>query len=711
MSLFNILAKSEQFGKLSLIDHVTYVVMAAEKMAGEWGLSKDIARKGALLHDIGKVHPEFQQRLIDDQSRKTYDPVAIPLRHEISSIAFLPLLKEDEWKPVIDMIIGHHKSIKAMDVSSNGYGLLDLIQHYSEEDLFLRHTENWSEWMPQALDILDLFKFPVRQIPISEAREAFSFVVDYCEQKDFAWSAWKGLLISADHFASAMSEKTPASLNKIFTPPDLSFFIDKNRENPLYPLSLRPIDDKRPHTIVIAPTGAGKTDFLIKRCRKRIFYTLPFQASINAMYERIKGASPGSDVRMQHAVSKIVLRSVNGTKYEEEKVMQGLVGASVKVLTPHQIASIIFGTKGFEAVSLDLMGNDVILDEIHAYTKTAMAMVCEIVNVLLALGCRIHIGTATMPRALMNVIYEALGGDDKVYKVTLTNDEQDSFDRHIVHKHEDEDFMKELIDKSLKNKEKLLIIRNQVQSAQKTYNEIKMNYPAVPAMLIHSRYRRMDRALLEKKLKDAFDNSDGPCIVVSTQVVEVSLDISFDVLITDCAPIDSLIQRFGRINRKRNPGTIGHYKDVHVIAPPEDKIKALPYDYGILKRTYDALPDGALLKETGLQELIDSVYPVMEISSIKSHVVVNGGEFNLMELCHYPKSILIDALEIESAACIIESDRDNYRKSAYGDKASFEIPVSWKSAGWKFRDYERLNVGSHPFVIPDEMYSSVEGLG
>ncbi|MDZ7763228.1 MAG: helicase-related protein [Melioribacteraceae bacterium] len=62
-----------------------------------------------------------------------------------------------------------------------------------------------------------------------------------------------------------------------------------------------------------------------------------------------------------------------------------------------------------------------------------------------------------------------------------------------------------------------------------------------------------------------FNSSDEACIVVSTQVVEVSLDISFDLMITETAPLDSLIQRFGRINRIRNNETIGKYKPIFVI--------------------------------------------------------------------------------------------------------------------------------------------------
>lgn len=106
------------------------------------------------------------------------------------------------------------------------------------------------------------------------------------------------------------------------------------------------------------------------------------------------------------------------------------------------------------------------------------------------------------------------------------------------------------------------------------YENIANLYPNVKRMLIHSRYKRRDRARLETELREEFNNLENtPCIVVSTQVVEVSLDISFDIMITECAPIDALTQRFGRINRKRTKDTIGHYKPIYVIAPSEDEKK------------------------------------------------------------------------------------------------------------------------------------------
>ena len=146
--------------------------------------------------------------------------------------------------------------------------------------------------------------------------------------------------MAADHMASAMETAFEIPLDKLFIKPDLSFY---NRQSELYPLSLISSDSKKMHTLVTAPTGAGKTDFLLRRCRGRVFYTLPFQASINAMYDRIKNdlSNTNAQVHLLHAASNLKVKDGK----IEESIMQRHVGASVKVLTPHQMASVVLVSK------------------------------------------------------------------------------------------------------------------------------------------------------------------------------------------------------------------------------------------------------------------------------------------------------------------------------------------------------------------------------
>lgn len=195
-----------------------------------------------------------------------------------------------------------------------------------------------------------------------------------------------------------------------------------------------------------------------------------------------------------------------------------------------------------------------------------------------------------------------------------------------------------------------------------------------------------------------------------TQVVEVSLDISFDIMITECAPIDALTQRFGRINRKRTRDTIGHYKPIYVIAPSEDDKEALPYSLDVLKDTFSVLPDsGDIMEECHVQEMIDKVYPKIDFQNIDfTGVAFLEGKWVLKALCHHPKSALLETLDINSAVCITEEDKDRYLCANGLERIEMEIPVSYHSIA--HRNLDQLNKGSHPFVIPNKGYDEEKGL-
>lgn len=680
----------------SLFAHIEQVALIAELIARERSLDVNIVRIGALLHDIGKVHPEFQKRLNKERSDNPFS-----FRHEIASCFFLSLFEKQIHPFLIDMIIAHHKSIYR---DMRGYGLLDLEMTYGEEDVLKYHLSDWENWSPKALDILSAVGITVGSISREEAEKSFYDVLDYCNEvvKRRGYSEYRGVLLAADHFASALGDKTQEQAKRLFRKPVLTFY---NRKSLLYPLSMRESHSDKIHTIVVACTGAGKTDFLFRRCKGRIFYILPFQASINAMYNRVKQDlekdNPELDIRLLHSASSFVMK---GDNIIEEKIMQGHIGSSIKILTPYQIAALVFGTSGYEATIIDLKDSDVILDEIHVYTETTRAIVLKIVHVLSNLGCRIHIGTATMPTILYNRILKLLG-EENVYQVRLTNEELDDFDRHEIHKMDSWDTTRTVIEDAIEKNKKILLVCNRVKSAQFIFEEMK-SYN-VPCLLLHSRFKRGDRIEKEKALIDNYNRLEKACIVVSTQVVEVSLDISFDMMITECAPLDALIQRFGRINRVRNAGNQKETKPIYVIQPPEDEKLARPYELTVLQKSFGQLPNGEVIHERDMQRRIDAVFQDVFMPQIEEESVFKeSGIWNIPYLTHRPKSCLLEKLEIDSVVCIINKDLGKYKTADIETRMKMEIPVYYRSV----YKYPSIQEGNSPFIIPDSAYSEELGL-
>lgn len=688
----------------SLKDHLFQVAITAKAFAAHLGISEELAFKGGILHDIGKAHPEFQKRL-----KGNTRPTKV-FRHEIASLFFISLFPESEHPALIEMVVGHHKSIKTGD-GIGEKGLLDLANNEEYEDY---HLGKWDTWSIEANTLLDFFGIKTVVISESEALDNLEYVVRYCKKqvKQKGFSEWRGLLMGADHFASALINSTEKELKKCFISPNLSFF---ERKGDLFPLSLMDASSTKKHSLVVACTGAGKTDFLFRRCNSRVFYTLPFQASINAMFKRVakdlEKDNPNFDIRVLHAASSVIVKHETE---EEDKKLQSLIGSSIKILTPHQLASLVFGLRGYESLILDLKGSDIIIDEIHTYSGVSQAIVLKLIEILKSIDCGIHIGTATMPSVLYNKILNLLGSD--VLEVVLPTHELEKFNRHKTFKISSFENSIPIIIKALSLNQKVLIVMNRVANAQKVFDELSDLFPEIDKLLLHSRFKRGDRNKKEKELiglddfgesLNQFNTSKEACIVVSTQIVEVSLDISFDLMITECAPLDALAQRFGRINRKRTLATIGKTKDVFVIAPPDDKKLALPYDIEILNRTFEILPDGDVFEEKLLQEKIDIVFPTIGFLDIEEHVILKSdGRFSINQLTHRSKSILFQLLDIDSVSCIVESDVSAYESSNFEQRLELEIPTRYYTVA----KMNQLQKGNKPFVIPDKAYSERIGL-
>lgn len=695
----NIFAKSGPEWTLLSV-HLKQVAKVSVLFAEYLGLDKTIAYNGAILHDIGKAHPFFQSRLKGENNSKTL------FRHEIASLFFISLFPKEQWNAIIEMVAAHHKSV-FRDVG--GKGLLDLDENDDFEDF---HLGSWSDWSIDAIKILIDLGVEYKSISKAEAIYNLEYCISYCRniKSKKGISDWRGLLMGADYFASSLSDNTERELSRIFKTPNLKFY---DRRHELYPLSMREANSGKKHTIVVASTGAGKTDYLFRRCKGRVFYTLPFQASINAMFKRVANDlekdNPDIDIRLLHSTSIVVKR-----KQDEETAMQNLIGSSVKILTPHQLSTIVFGMKGYETIALDVRGCDIILDEVHTYSGISQALVLKLIQTLKSLDCRLHIGTATMPSILYNKIKTILGSD--ILEVKLSDEELEGFNRHIIYKISSLQETDLIISKSIEENKKMLIVVNTIKESQEIFKSLRDKYPEVPILLLHSKFKRSDRNLKEKSLlglNDSgesvyeFNTSEEACIVVATQIVEVSLDISFDVMITQAAPLDALIQRFGRVNRKRSKGTIGFYMDIYVVSPPEDEKDARPYDHEILKRSFEILPNGKLLEEKELQEKIDTVYTNIDFIKIEEHSIFKAEHgFTLGKMIHRSKAILFELLQIDSVSCITESDVEKYENADFETRLSFEMPINY----WHVSKLEQLEKGNKPFVVPDKAYSFEMGL-
>jgi len=153
-----------------------------------------------------------------------------------------------------------------------------------------------------------------------------------------------------------------------------------------------------------------------------------------------------------------------------------------------------------------------------------------------------------------------------------------------------------------------LIVRNTVRRAQDTYQRVVEQFGAENVRLLHSRFLASDRARLENELRNDLGkpkDSKRPDrrIVVATQVVEQSLDVDFDLLITDLAPMDLLLQRIGRLHRhddrlpEQRPEKLRHARCV--VVGVDDWTSAPP----VINNAYVKIYHNHLLFRTAAQVL------------------------------------------------------------------------------------------------------------
>ena len=260
----------------------------------------------------------------------------------------------------------------------------------------------------------------------------------------------------------------------------------------------------------------------------------------------------------------------------------------------------LFGLKGFEKGIFEWVGGHFIFDEIHAYEPEVTAQIIVFLEYLTKhLQAKIFIMTATLPTFLKSRIGEAIGNFEVVQAEPAL---YFAFKRHRLQLKSGrlaENLS--LIKQALEADKKVLVVCNTVDQARAVFEQLKDDHEA---LLIHGRFAAKDRTRVEKELQNK-----PPKLLIGTQAIEVSLDIDYDVIYTEPAPLDALIQRFGRVNRKNSKAACL----CAVFKERNEKDKYI-YDHDMIERTLGVLAEienehEGIIQEIDLQAYIDQVYP------------------------------------------------------------------------------------------------------
>lgn len=478
----------------------------------------------------------------------------------------------------------------------------------------------------------------------------------------------RGLMMLADHAGSAHKEfGRRSALGNL---DDMRRRLAPPAGHTFHPHQLEAAETMG-HALLVAPTGSGKTEAALLWASRQyatgdghppLYYVLPFKASLNAMRERIvkvlweaSDGDSGKDqdrVVLQHSSAVQVLyhelmnrddpTSPSTAEATARRVQDlgRLHTAPVRVLSPYQLLRAAYGLKGYEAILADAAGGLFIYDEIHAYEIGRIAQILGFTRFLVEhFGARVFVMTATMPAHVRGLVEEILGKPAQIRAKEAT---YAAFKRHRLHLEEGgllDDATVEMIVARAKAGESVLCVATTVSRAQELRGALSIRLPGTTVGLLHSRFTGKDRSAKEATLKEKVSTagvrerirrgeSPEAVVLVATQVVEVSLDVDFDVLFTDAAPIEALVQRFGRVNRGRRGGT----RDVIVSTRVEDA--ACVYDRLLVKAGIDQLrgsvgtaAEGIEIDERNVQAWLDGVYSGATLEAFDRALQEKAAEF------------------------------------------------------------------------------------
>lgn len=371
-------------------------------------------------------------------------------------------------------------------------------------------------------------------------------------------------------------------------------------------------DNADKNLVVVAPTGSGKTEAaLLWLNGEKGFYTLPLKVSANDIYRRIRDDYDYRDVELLHsdAMQKYLEESTDTAddvfqRYEKAKLLSN----PLTICTVDQLFKFVYRALGTEIFAATLKYSKVILDEVQSYDPHIIATIIAGLKQITEMGGRFAIITATFPPVLKHFMekYGLIQGEQ--YEFHDFSKESEII-RHKIKIRSGEMDYDEILEKG--RHKKVLIICNTVSKAQEVYEQIENQIEDEELHLLHSRYVKKDRLQLEKMIKNFSENEEECGIWITTQIVEASLDIDFDILYTEMCTIDSLLQRMGRCNRK------GRYipEEPNIIIYNNENGKGTVYDKDMYDRSLKKLYpyEDKIFTEEMKTEYINDVYCVEEI--------------------------------------------------------------------------------------------------
>jgi len=552
-----------------------------------------------LLHDIGKANDAFQNIVHGNKSATIQ-----PLRHELVAMILLDevellrgwiaghFVRFDEevskqlYQAVFGAIVGHHvkmdqdwsKAAPCMNMGGCGTNIDVLVGH------------------PDLKQIIGDMKLPTKvsvSLLENSSNSLGSRLIRFSKES-VRWQKFlrsnadwyrfnavlKALLIAADVAGSAILPKETSiqdfivtSLGNRLDAADVRNVINERLGGASPRAFQNDIGNSNEQvTLVEAGCGSGKTVAAYiwaekQAVGKKLFFCYPTTGTAT---EGFLGYVAESNVEAEliHSRAKVDLEMLSTESDEGRDEAKAKIaslqswGAQTVVCTADTVLALPRNNRNGLYGSPAILSAAFVFDELHAYDDNMIVSLMALIKAL--------------PRARFLLMTASLQSDRKQLLLDNLNDvrqvtspvELEIILRYLFSMATLEDCLVKAVN-NVRNGKKVLWIANTVVRAQKVFDLAQQT--GIKVETYHSRFKYIDRVKRHRSVIDGFlSNSNEGLLAVTTQVAEMSLDLDADLLISEIAPIASLIQRLGRLNRRVAPEEPGEPREAFFIHPEKE---------------------------------------------------------------------------------------------------------------------------------------------
>jgi len=556
---------------------------------------KDLIFYAVYFHDIGKATVQFQNTINCNQ--KSYH--SLYSASIVASISNFELSEKD-WVNLLFLVILTHHSLYTPKLFSavNESNKYQYTFYTSEaKEFFNMHKGFYKKVLKKECP----YNFTYKEIELLELQRDIDDHLKndiknvYSKEKfRLLYCYVLGILNISDWIASSKFDKNTPKI-RFKNVPTKKYLINNLKES----LHLKEFIPKKfqetlfmtkGNVLAEIPTGEGKTEgsYLwavnnLKDINNKIIYTLPTQTTSNKLYERARTIFKDY-TGLVHGASKLYLEKIFTNEdgivtidLSSELLFSKVFSKPFTVSTIDSLLKYFINVGKYDIAMFNILKSLVIIDEVHSYDYKLMGFINRFLEFAKAYAIPVCIMSASIPRKVKEILEindYPLVKDSRLFKKKANY-------IHKVNKSLENDINK--IIKNFNRKKNVLIVRNTVQKSVETFKLLKEK-GVKEIILYNANFKKCDRVKKESEIYEKL-KSETKFILVATQVVEVSLDIDFEILFTDIAPIDSLIQRFGRVNRKKKADCYGK-----IFIYSKTKIKPY-YDY-LLDISFNTIKEG-----------------------------------------------------------------------------------------------------------------------